>query len=137
MLLDGVGTGFIQRIDPAQVLPDLVICETAEGYSGALGEEHLALRSPVQETNSSHDQVSAPLQLSKHFSGGRLRCWLAQECFLQGNQGVCCQHQGVGNFPSYPARFAEGIDPAQLAGAQLCMMGFRRIGGLILEREAQ
>src|SRR5512137_2464937 len=61
LLLNRVGAGLVQRVDPAEVSPDAGGVEGAKGDRGTLGEHRLPMTSQVHQADASEHLMRAAL----------------------------------------------------------------------------
>jgi len=137
VLLNGVGAGFVERIDLFVIMVDLLEGERTEGDGGMLDEQALAVGPEVDETDAGDDLVGAALQGGKHPMGVHQIGGFAKGLAFQGDQGVHAHGDGVGKFFGHGAGLFVGVDLGELAGAEGFVREFGGVAGNDAKFEAQ
>ncbi len=129
MILNGIGAGFVQRLDEREIIANRFRAEQPEFHRRAFRENCLAMPAQLQQAHARHHLMRLAAQLFQHAMRALEIRGFAKQSRAQIHERVRPDHQRVGMAFRDRTRLAIGVELGNFRRGQLLVVQFLRVAG--------
>lgn len=123
VVLSGIGTGFVQRVDGLQIAADFPVIQRMKSHEGRLGKAHRGSAGEMDDNTGDHF-VGGSGKFLQHPEGIRMIGRLSEKTPVFPDNGVGGDHDVVRKIRGNGACFAHGVLQSEIRGGKGMIFDF-------------